>query len=77
MYTVLYHVEFYDEINAVVDKECGLVYADNFTDAMKQIEDYYGKDLEAVKSLELYDASIFTFSPEMLPTIKSEIEEDL
>lgn len=77
MYTVLYHVEFYDEINAVIDKECGLVYADNFTDAMKQIEDYYGKDLEAVKSLELYDASIFTFSPEMLPTIKSEIEESL
>lgn len=77
MYTVLYHVEFYDEINAVIDKECGLVYADNFTDAMKQIEDYYGKDLEAVKSLELYDASIFTFSPEMLPTIKNEIEESL
>lgn len=77
MYTVLYHVEFYDEINAVIDKECGLVYADNFTDAMKQIEDYYGKDLEAVKSLELYDASIFTFSPEMLPTIKKEIEESL
>lgn len=77
MYTVLYHVEFYDEINAVIDKECGLVYADNFTDAMKQIEDYYGKDLEAVKSLELYDASIFTFSPEMLPTIKDEIEESL
>jgi hypothetical protein len=44
---------------------------------MKQIEDYYGKDLEAVKSLELYDASIFTFSPEMLPTIKNEIEENL
>lgn len=77
MYTVLYHVEFYDEINAVIDKECGLVYADNFTDAMKQIENYYGKDLEAVKSLELYDASIFTFSPEMLPTIKDEIEESL
>lgn len=77
MYTVLYHVEFYDEINAVIDKECGLVYADNFADAMKQIEDYYGKDLEAVKSLELYDASIFTFPPEMLPTIKDEIEESL
>lgn len=77
MYTVLYHVEFYDEISAIIDEECGLVYADNFTDAMKQIEDCYGKDLEAVKSLELYDTSIFTFSLEMLPTIKKEIEENL
>ena len=77
MYTVLYHVEFYDEINAVLSEECGLVYADNFTEAMRHIEDYYGKDLEAVKSIELYDSCVFTFSPEMLPTIKKEIEESL
>lgn len=77
MYIALYHVEFYDEINAIMDEECGLVYANNFTEAMRQIEDYYGKDLEAVKSIELYDSSVFTFSPEMLPTIKKEIEERL
>lgn len=77
MYTALYHVEFYDKISAIIDEECGLVYANNFTEAMKQIEDYYGEDLEAVKSIKLYDTSIFTFSPEMLPTIKKEIEENL
>lgn len=77
MYTALYHVEFYDEINAIINEECGLIYADNFTEAMRRIEDYYGKDLEAVKGIELYDTSVFTFSPEMLPTIKKEIEESI
>lgn len=69
MYTALYCVEFYNE-NSIATEECGLVYADNFTEAMRRIEDYYGDDLEAVKNLELYGSSIFTFSSEMYPTIK-------
>lgn len=36
-------------------KECGMGLADNFTDAMEYIENYYGEDLIAVKHLELFE----------------------
>ena len=48
-------------------KECGMGLADNFTDAMEYIEDYYGEDLIAVKNLELFEESnLIILSPKVI-----------
>jgi hypothetical protein len=48
-------------------KECGMGLADNFTDAMEYIEDYYGKELVAVKHLELFeDGDLIILSPKVI-----------
>lgn len=48
-------------------KECGMGLADNFTDAMEYIEDYYGKELIAVKHLELFeDGDLIILSPKVI-----------
>ena len=48
-------------------KECGMGLADNFTDAMEYIEDYYGEDLIAVKHLELFEESdLIILSPKVI-----------
>lgn len=74
MYTALYKIEYYDMDEHFI--ECGLLYTQSYTHAMKQLEDYY-KDtlLLTVHFLELYDVSVFTFDPEHLATMKKIIEE--
>ena len=48
-------------------KECGMGLADNFTDAMEYIENYYGEDLIAVKHLELFEESdLIILSPKVI-----------
>lgn len=44
--------------------EGGFLVAKDYTDAMSQIEGYYGADLGAVRRLESYDGSIMAFSTE-------------
>ena len=38
-------------------KECGMGLAENFTEAIEYIENYYGEDLIAIKHLELFEES--------------------
>jgi hypothetical protein len=73
MYTALYKIEYYDMDDHFID--CGLLYAESFSHAMKQLEDYYKDTLLTIHFLELYDVSVFTFDPEQLPTMKKIIEE--
>lgn len=48
-------------------KECGMGLADNFTDAMEYIENYYGEDLITVKHLELFEESdLIILSPKVI-----------
>lgn len=48
-------------------KECGMGLAENFTNAMEYIEDYYGEDLIAVKHLELFEeGDLIILSPKVI-----------
>lgn len=51
----------------------GLIYADNFTDAVTQLErDIYGDDIIKINEIELYE-SLALFSKETFETIKKEL----
>jgi hypothetical protein len=48
-------------------KECGMGLAENFTEAMEYIEDYYGEELIAVKHLELFEENeLIILSPKVI-----------
>ena len=70
----LYSVEycFEDEVK----EECGLIYADDFRDAIEQLEGgYYGTDLVKINSMELFDAPVAVFSKEVFALVRKEIEQ--
>ena len=48
---------------------CGLLYAENFADAARQIEEGYGPELSDMK-IELYEDGIIEFHPKDLPVVK-------
>lgn len=76
MYTALYKVEVFDEIaGSGTFTECGILYAESFSHAMKQLEDFYGDDIQTVHFLELYDTTVFTFDPKHLETIQNIVGE--
>ena len=72
-YTFLFTARYYND-DAKPRKECGLIIAENFQDAMTQIELFYGKDLEEI-SMEVYDTPVPTFPIEMKETIKKAMED--
>ena len=56
MYPTLCKVEYWDE-NQLKTDNC-LIYADTFTAAAQQIEDYYGKEIESL-SIHMYDIGVW------------------
>lgn len=54
-YKVIWFDEFSDNPNFKYNKDCGMGFADSYTDAARQIEDYYGNDLVTIKELTLYE----------------------
>ena len=68
-YPFSYEVIITDAFNTSNDylKECGMGLTESFTKAMKYIEDYYGKDLVAVKHLELFEeCELIVLSPKVI-----------
>lgn len=45
--------------------EYGIVPATSYTDAMGQIEDYYGDELCTIEHMELLDVSMLTMNEEL------------
>ncbi len=78
MYIALYKIEAYDEIAGNASfVDCGLLYVKSFSDAVKQIEYYYGEEnIQVIHYIELFDSSVFTFKPEMLETMKAIVEDE-
>ena len=73
-FVCLYSVEYLDN-----DKDIrlayGLIYADNFTDAIDQLEHYlYGEDLVKITSMELFDTHA-AFSEETFKLVRKELTE--
>lgn len=73
MYTFIYKVEYYfdDEDH----RDNGLLYASNFTEAARKLEEYYGEDLTNILYLEPYDVGVFTFDDADAETIKSILDK--
>lgn len=74
LYTCLYHIICWDGVENYEDR--GLLYVRNFTDAMSQIEEFYGKDLVTVKHIQLFDTPIARFDEDMFNKLQKEYEED-
>ena len=56
--------------------ENGLIYADDFRDAIEQLEgEIYGTDLMKINSMELFDSPVAIFSPEVFALMQKEIEQ--
>ena len=75
-YLALFTAEFghYNEDNKfITETEHGIIPADNFKDAMDQIEIYYGQELISIK-IELFDATVFTFADEHYKLIRTLLE---
>lgn len=73
-YVCLYAVEYYDG-SETHKTEYGLVYANDFADAMHQLEhDLYGNDLMKVTHMELFESSA-VFSKEVFDRLRTELEE--
>jgi hypothetical protein len=62
--------------NGEDEVRCGVLSATSFTDAMRQIEDYYGSELITIQFMEMYDADHMTFGANHFDTVKAMIMEE-
>lgn len=64
-YTAVIYDE-YDEINHISQykRESGMGLAESFSEAVKQLEEYYGDDLISIKHLELFEENNVILLPE-------------
>lgn len=75
-YVCLFSVEYID-IENETKTEYGLIYADDFRDAMNQLEGHiYGDDLVKINSMELFDTTA-VFTKEVFNIIRKEIEQGI
>ena len=51
MYPFLYKVNYWDELKDNYPKVCGVTFAENYAEAMKNIESYYGDTITEIESL--------------------------
>ena len=71
MYSFAYKITCVDELDGrKIFRECGVTFADSFTDAMEKIADYYGdKNLVEVESLLALEDGPVIVSEEVLSRI--------
>lgn len=70
----LYSVDYCYEDD--IKTEQGLIYADDFRDAIEQLEgSYYGTDLVKINSMELFDTPVAVFSKEVFALVHKEIKQ--
>ena len=73
-FTCLFKIEYMDIEDKPVIK-CGIIPADDFRDAMNQLEgELYGTDLIQIHSMELFDVAP-TFPVEMFDILHKHLEE--
>ena len=74
-FTCLFSVDYMVDVNDI-RTEYGLIFADDFRDAMNQLEgDLYGTDLVKINSMELFDTPSAVFSKETFALVRKEIEQ--
>lgn len=75
-YPALYEVNLYVYENNRTNQYhvCGILYTENFADAAKQLEEYYGNEIGDMK-IELYEDGLIEFHPKHLPFIRQILNE--
>jgi len=56
-----YQLKIWDEIDSKEEIRSGVVAADTITEAMKEIEDYYGDEILEVQMLKAITDGVFEF----------------
>lgn len=56
-----YQLKIWDEIDSKEEIRSGVVAADTITEAMKEIEDYYGDEIMEVQMLKAVTDGVFEF----------------
>ena len=56
-----YQLKIWDEIDEKEEMRSGVVTADTITEAMKEIEDYYGDEIMEVQMLKAITDGVFEF----------------
>lgn len=56
-----YQLKIWDEIDSKEEIRSGVVAADTITEAMKEIEDYYGDEIMEVQMLKAITDGVFEF----------------
>lgn len=56
-----YQLKIWDEIDSKEEIRSGVVAADTITEAMKEIEDYYGDEIMEVQMLKSITDGVFEF----------------
>lgn len=56
-----YQLKIWDEIDSKEEIRSGVVTADTITEAMKEIEDYYGDEIMEVQMLKAITDGVFEF----------------
>lgn len=60
-----YRLKIWDEIDSKEEIRSGVVAADTITEAMKEIEDYYGDEIMEVQMLKAITDGVFDFQSVM------------
>ena len=65
-----------DEDDLASDREVGFVVASSYQDAARKLEEYYGKDLEAITYMAIItDSDVVMMDAEHCPTMETTLKE--
>ena len=65
-----------DEDDLPSDREVGFVVASSYQDAARKLEEYYGKDLEAITYMAIItDSDVVMMDAEHCPTMETTLKE--
>ena len=65
-----------DEDDLTSDREVGFIVASSYQDAARKLEEYYGKDLEAITYMAIItDSDVVMMDAEHCPTMETTLKE--
>ena len=65
-----------DEDDLTSDREVGFVVASSYQDTARKLEEYYGKDLEAITYMAIItDSDVVMMDAEHCPTMETTLKE--
>lgn len=65
-----------DEDDLTSDREVGFVVASSYQDAARKLEEYYGKDLEAITYMAIItDSDVVMMDAEHCPTMETTLKK--
>lgn len=74
MYTYLFKVTYWNEVEEKLTTETAVITGLNtYTDAVSELEDHYGKDLERFEAYA-FDSAVAIFPEEKFEQLKEDLE---